>query len=358
MNKISNYLLIAALLYIAIPIYAAKDEFSKTLQKEYNVHENTSLEVVNKYGEIHIEDWDRQLIRIDVKITVEHNNKAEADELLKMINVSFSEIGDAVKAITEIEDGFGNSRGWFGNHEGKKFRIDYQINIPKSISLKLSNKYGNIFLSNLSGMLEIDLKYGNLNINNITRGDSKPINQIAVAYGKATIDQANWVKLSLSYSKASFQSCKALIAVSKYSKINLDKASSIVAESAYDDYSIGDLTNVVLTGRYSHYNFRSISKKLDAEAKYSDINVESIPNGFESIKVENAYGKINLGIDPSASYELNAFVKYAGINYPENNRISRIAQNAQTTVKGHVGNVKSESKVDINSSYGGVNLMK
>ena len=100
MNKISNFLLIAALVYIAIPIYAAKDEFSKTLQKEYNVHENTSLEIVNKYGEIHIEDWDRQLIRIDVKITVEHNNKAEADELLKMINVSFGEIGDAVKAIS------------------------------------------------------------------------------------------------------------------------------------------------------------------------------------------------------------------------------------------------------------------
>lgn len=358
MNKISNYLLILALAYIGIPIYAAKDEFSKTLQKEYNVNENTSLEIVNKYGEIHIEDWDKQLIRIDVKITVEHNKKAEADELLKMINVTFSDIGDAIKAVTEIEDGFGNSRGWFGNHEGKKFRIDYQINIPKSISLKLSNKYGNIFLSNLSGMLEIDLKYGNLNINTITRGDSKPMNQIAVAYGKATIDQANWVKLSLSYSKASFQSCKALIAVSKYSKINLDKASSIVAESAYDDYSIGNIANLVLTGRYSHYNFRSISKKLDAETKYSDINVESIPAGFESIKVENSYGKINLGIDPSAAYELNAYVKYAGIIYPENSQISRIAQNAHTTIKGHVGNGKTESTVDINSSYGGVNLMK
>lgn len=358
MDKISKYLLITALVYIAIPIYAAKDEFSKTIQKEYNVHENTSLEVINKYGEIHIEDWDKQLIRIDVKITVEHNNKAEADELLKMINVTFNEIGEAIKAVTEIEDGFGNSKGWFGNHEGKKFRIDYQITIPKSISLKLSNKYGNIFLSNLTGLLEIDLKYGNLNINNITRGDSKPMNQIAVAYGKATIDQANWVKLSLSYSKATFQSCKALIAVSKYSKINVDKASSIVAESAYDDYSIGDLANVVLTGRYSHYSFRSISKKLDAEVKYSDINVESIPSGFESVKIENGYGKINLGIDPSASYELNAYVKYASINYPENNRISRIAQNAQTTVRGPVGNGKSDSKVDINSSYGGVNLMK
>jgi hypothetical protein len=358
MDKIFKSLLIIALVSIAIPINAAKEEYSKTLQKEYTVHANTSLEVINKYGEVHIEDWDKQLIRIDVKITVDHNNKAEADALLKMINVTFSEIGDNVKAVTEIDEGFGNSRGWFGNHEGKKFRIDYQIKIPKAISLKLSNKYGNIFLSNLAGMLDIDLKYGNLNINSITRGDLKPMNQISVAYGKATIDQASWVKLNLSYSKASFQSCKALIAVSKYSKINLDKASSIVAESAYDDYSIGDLSNLVLTGKYSHYSFRSIAKKLDAEVKYSDINAESIPAGFESIKVENSYGKISLGIDPSASYELNAFVKYAGIRYPENNRVSRIAQNTQTTVRGPIGNGKSDSKVDINSSYGGVNLMK
>lgn len=358
MNKVCNFLIFLILFTITVNVNATKEEFSKNIEKEYDANIFKSLEIINKYGEIRILDWDKPLIHIDVKITVQHDDQAKADKLLNMINIEFSEQGDQLKAVTQIDNKFGTSRGWFDSSEDKDFRIDYQVTLPKNLAVKLENKYGNIFINELTGPVEINLKYGDLNINNLGRGDEKPFNQITLAYGKANIEECNWLNFTLSYSKASFQTCRTLIVISKYSKLKIDKVSTIAGESAYDGYSIQNMDNFVITGKYSDYDINQVSKKISTETKYTKLQVAQIPSSFESINVDNDYGKISLGIDPAACYELNANVRYAKINYPDNGRVSHISQGNETKVTGYVGNEKCDSKVTINSSYGGVNLIK
>lgn len=335
------------------------EEFSKTVSKDFDAPKGTSLEVSNKYGSIEVGNWDKPSIQIDVKITVEHRSKEEADRLLQMINIRFSTENEWVRAITEMDKDFGTSHIWFGERDGKRFRIDYKISVPKYINIQFNNKYGDISINEIGGFTEIDLKYGSLNINKLTRGDEKPLNAIVVGYGKATITECNWLKLNISYSPmATIDKAKALILISKYSKATIESASSLVAESGYDGYTVGSLTNFVLTGKYSHYSVRNVAKKIEAEIKYSGFEVGTIPASFESIKIQNAYGKVELGIAREASYTLNAFVKYANIDYPDNDRISSISENTSKTVKGVVGTGKPTATVDINSSYGGVDLRK
>ena len=343
---------------VSIVANANGDEYSKSVTKDFDANSNTTLEVNNKYGAVEVENWDKPSIHIDVKITVEHKNRDEAEKLLQMINIEFSKEDDLVKAVTKIDDKFGTSNIWFGNGniDGKKFSIDYKITLPKYLNVRLKNKYGNIMINEIGGLTEIDLKYGNINVNKLTRGDTKPLNTIIVGYGKASFEECNWLKFSLSYSKASIQKCKALILVSKYSKANIDKASSLVIDSEYDDYKVGTLSNFVVSGKYSNYSIQSLTKKLDAQVKYSGIQVQSIPSGFENITVKNSYGGIKLGIESNASYNLDAYVKYAGIKYPESSRLSKINENNSITVKGDVGDGSPKATVIINSSYGGVDL--
>jgi hypothetical protein len=357
MNKIGSYIIFVGL-FVCIANVRAKEEFTKNIQKEFKADDNTSLEISNKFGKINIINWDKPLIQINVKITLKHNDKAKAEQLLTMINVEFSEQGNIIKAITQINDHFGTSRGWSESNENKDFHIDYQVSIPKKIALKLSNRYGDIFVNEIEGLINVDLKYGNLNMNKLSRGDIKPYNNVSLAYGNANIEQCNWLNLNLSYGKINFQTCRTLIVISKYSKINMEKANIIAGESAYDGYVVKSLNNFVITGKYSDYKIGQISNKIDVDSKYSNFQVDQVLPTFESININNSYGKISLGIDPSASYELSAFVKYASINFPDNGHISHIKQNNQTTVSGMVGNQKTNSKVTINSSYGGINLVK
>jgi hypothetical protein len=296
------------------------------------------------------------LIRIDIKIVVDHKSGEEAEKLLKMVTIDFSETSDVIKVVTNIEEGFGTSNFWGNN---KKFSIDYKIILPKQINLKISHKYGNIFINEIAGLTEIEHKYGNLNINKLSRGSEKPINTINLGYGNASIDQCAWLKLNVSYSPdVTINLCKALIIVSKYSKVRIEKASSVVAESGYTNYNIGSVANFVITGKYGQFKIDNLTNKLEAEIKYGSINVDNIPPTFESIKLDNSYSNSKLGISPQATYKINAKVNYAGIDYPKSGKVSRIAENTSTTLNGIIGNGTAKSEVTINSSYGGVELFR
>lgn len=358
MKKITfKILILSALLFsIYTGVYAGKEEFAKVIQKEFQINSNSNLEINNKYGNIHIQNWDQNSFKIVVKIIVDVKDKKQADKLLELLNVEFSQEGSNVIATTKISEDFGNAQGWFGN-SGKKFSIDYTVHMPKNNSLKISHKYGNVFINEMTGLVDIDLKYGDMNINKLTRGDEKPMNQIIMAYAKVNILECNWLKLQASYSKVNIDRNKALILLSKYSKGSIGKSSSLVGDNSYDSYQIGDIANVVIEGKYSNFQVNSITKKVDINIKYTDFKVNSIPKTFEIVEVDNSYGKVSLGIEPGASYRLDGLAKYTNIEYPtENARLNRISENTKLTLNGTIG-TSPKASVRVNTQYGGVRLI-
>lgn len=349
------FLLTALSLIVFGKVKAEKEEFSKVIQKEFAVNSNSNLEINNKYGDVHIQNWEQSSFKIVVKITVDVKDRNQADKLLEMLNVVFTQEGDRIQAITKISEDFGKSHGWFGNN-GKKFSIDYTVNMPKTNNLKIANRYGNIFIDEMKSFVDIDLKYGDMTINKLTRGDEKPMNQIIIGYAKANIRDANWLKLQVSYSRIDIENSQALILLSKYSRGNLGKTSSLVSECAYDQYQLGNLSNLVIEGKYSNFQINSIAKKIDINIKYSDFKVNSVPKTFESIEVENQYGKVNIGIEPGASYRLDGTARYTNIEYPNDNaRLNRISENTRLSVNGTIG-ANPKASVKVNTEYGGVKL--
>ncbi|MBA7588613.1 hypothetical protein ES708_30677 [subsurface metagenome] len=173
--------------------YTIQDEFTKKYHEEFDTNENTELIIQNKYGEVDIKDWDKNLIEIDVVITVEHPDKERAERILSMFSVEFSQEGNTIKAITKINEKF-----------------------------------------------------------------HKPLSKLTLGYGKAIIEEVNWLKTDIKYSKMEIEKSKALVIVSKYSKIYVNEGSSIVAESKYDTYDIGHVTNFVCESGYTNYEFFQI----------------------------------------------------------------------------------------------------
>ncbi|MCK4345776.1 MAG: DUF4097 family beta strand repeat protein [Bacteroidales bacterium] len=339
--------------------YTIQDEFTKKYHEEFDTNKNTELIIQNKFGEVDIKDWDKNLVEIDVVITVEHPDKERAERILSMFSVEISQEGNTIKAITKIDEKFHRMNRSWGN-KGKRFSIDYTVNMPKDLKLDLSNKYGNTFINELTGEVSIEIKYGNLKANKILRSNTKPLSKLTLGYGKATIEEANWLKLDVKYCKGKgveISKCKALVIVSKYSNIYVNEGSSIVAESKYDDYEIGHVTNFVCESGYTSYKFEQIDKKFDLTTKYGSVKVGYIPKDFESIKISNEYGGITLGIDENASYYLKGEAKYGKIQHPESGKLSRIIENTSSSVDGIIGSEESpKAKVNIWTKYGSVKL--
>ncbi len=349
----SGMLLFISLFLISFTISA--QELTKEFHKEYAAGAKT-LEISNKYGDVVIQNWEKDQIVIDVKVTVELPNKERAQKLLDYIDVQFSEGDNYISAKTVINDKF-NFTGW---GDSRKFSIDYTVKIPVGTDLTLSNKYGNTDINELHGLVNLDIKYGNLTAGKLTRGNVKPLNKLNLAYGKGTIDQAGWLDLNIRYvGKMDITKSQALLLDSKYSKLALGETSSVVGESKYDNIKIEKINNLVLDNGYTEVNIGVLTKKLNYTGSYGSFSIESIPAGFESLDVETHYMGVKLGIDESASYKLDAKVTYGGLKYNEDNfkNQRRIVENNSNEVSGIVGKEESpSSKVSVLASYGTVRL--
>jgi hypothetical protein len=359
MMKKFNYktgtLLLISLFIVSITLRA--QEVTKEFHKEFNVTQNTTLNINNKYGDVVVQKWDKDQVVIDVKVTVELPNREKAEKLISYIDVQFNESGDAVSAKTVIDDKF-NFTGWGG--DSRRFSIDYNVKMPAGITLVLANRYGNTEIDELSGQVLLDIKYGNLTAGKLTRGNVKPLSKVNIAYGKGNIDEAGWLDLVIRYvGSMEVTKSQAILLDSKYSKLSLGETSSVVGESKYDNLRIESIKNLVLENGYTETNIGTLTKKLSYIGSYGSFSVEAIPPEFEEINVETRYMGVRLGISESASYNLEAEVSYGGLKYNEDNfRIQkRIVENNSTELSGIAGKSESPSaKVKVSASYGSVRL--
>ena len=342
---------------ITTNLQAQKDKVEKEYHKEYSVTANSQLYLQNKYGDIDVRNWDKNQVTIDVVITIYHRDRERAEKLLSFLDVEFHQEGDKIKAVTLIDSKFYKSNWSLLNNESKEFSIDYTVNMPTDMDIELKNKYGDAFLNELSGHVNIYVKYGSLKVNKLSRGNTKPYNEINIGYGKAEVTEVNWLKLDISYSKIEFEASKALMVMSKYSKLYLNDSRSIVAESKYDTYHVGEVNNLVFTAAYGSLKSEQVNKTLQLDTKYTGCSVNYIPSGFEKINIENKYGGIKLGIDTNASYKIDGNAEYAKINIPSESRLSRIEENTKLSLNGLVGtDPNTSSVVKIYTKYGSVHL--
>lgn len=348
-------ILVTALLLSAGTLFS--QEVSKEYHKEFSAGPNTTLDVSNRYGDVFIETWDQNQIVIDVKVTVVLPSRERAEKLMSYIDVIFEQKGDIVSAKTVIDERFTYS-GW--GSPSRRFSIDYKIRMPEKNNLVLANRYGNTDIADIAGLVKIDIKYGNLVADNLKRGDEKPVNTLNLSYGKAEIKSAGWLDITSRYSGGlDVYKSQAVLLDSRYSKIRFGEVSSLVADTKYDNIRIDKINNLVINGGYDDIVVGTLNRKLKFEGSYGSFTAEFIPKGFESIEIDTRYIGVRLGIDSSASYELNARLSYGSLKYDESSlRVkNRIIQNTSTEISGIIGNENAPlSRVNISSSYGTIRL--
>ncbi len=338
-------------------VAVGQERVAKTYQKEFALTENSNIYLENRFGQMNIENWDKNSISITIEIKVDYPEGDKATRLLKGINIEFTQTGNDISAITKIEEDFMKTWGRHFDSDSKDFSIDWEVKMPKQASITLVNKYGDIFVNELTGKCNIDLRYGNLKANRIFRDKSEPLSTLNISYGNASIDEVNWYKAEIKYAKLNITKAKAIVILSRGSKIAIDQVNSIVTESRYDTYSIGVISNFVGEGDYTTFRIDELTKKFDLTVKYGDVKVDKIPAGFESIKFNGGYSGIYLGIDPSASYYLTGDSSYGDIKFSSENRINRIENPTHTEVEGLIGNDENtKSKVNVTIRYGSAKL--
>lgn len=342
--------IIISIVLIVTPYMFGQDSYTRDFEKKFRVNETSLVELVNKYGDMQVENWTENSVLVKVRITVKTSNKSRAESTFNKIDIQFKEDGNKFSAITEIKESINNTN----------FKIDYVVKMPKNINVDISNKYGNLFVDQIDGHANIAVKYGNFTINKLGRENEKPTNYISIGYssGVCNINECGWLKLESAYSKINIESATALIIGSKYSSLKIKKSKSIVTESKYDHpFKVGMVKNFVCTGAYSNFEIGKLFNMLESDIKYSDLQIMEVDKDFELIKVIVRYGKVGMQIPQVPGYELTADAAYGSVNYPDTRKINKIVDQTESKVWGVVGNqANPKAKVIIDSKYGSVKI--
>lgn len=332
----------------------AQEKLTKEYHEQYDTKDYSKLIILNRYGNVDLQNWENSSIKIDVIIEVKHSSADKAQKMLDDITVSFTTDGNAVKAETVFEDRFNRS----GGRNDGEFEINYAVQMPKEIDLDLSLKYGHAFIDELSGHVQLDLKYGKLTVNKLTRGNEKPLNTVSLAYASgSTIAECSWLKAQVKYSSLDIEKVQAFVGYTSYMKLSIDEASSVVIEGKYDNYSFGKLSNLAINTSYAGIKADELSEKLEADTRYTNCEIEYMPATFESVAVESSYGGYKIGLDEDASYELDGEASYGKISYHDSDKVSRIQEGNSMKVYGRVGPDEDPAAVvTVRTRYANVRL--
>lgn len=329
-------------------------KFEKTLQHSFATDINTLLEINNKYGNITLNNWEKNEISVDISISVLTDSDEKAQEYMQAFDVKI--LNDSSKiSITSIIDNNKLDRSF---QKGKSnFQINYVINHPVYQKVILNNTYGDISIGEISGKTNIKLVHGKLKATNFAFDDTKPVSKIQVDYGKATIEKCSWGEFDLNYSTLEIQKSTAVIIKSKYSNVIIDEILVLIANVQYDNYKIKQCNRMTITGNYTHISSDIINNELSLNVTYGGCTIKQIAAGFENINITSKYTDITAPIADGSCYQINVNVDYGSLKYSPKANVDKHISAIGTSVTGFIGcKGNASAKVSVDSKYGDIKL--
>lgn len=278
----------------------------RDFNRSFAVPENGKVEVVTKYGEVIVRSWDLDSVRFEVVVRAEGKNSSVVSKSMSRVDIKFRKIGSVISAVTEI----GSSGGFFGNVlnevEGalgsNKLKVDYQVWMPKGIMLSVENKYGDLYMANLDGRVDIDISHGDIKAGNL----SSSLN-LKHSFGKASFGKLNDGIFTLRGVDLAIDQAKNLNIESGSSEIRVDKIGRIQLNSRNDKIHLLDAEEIMCEGSFTNLTSDLLRGSARLDFSYGDIYLSRIVKDFNSVDITGKSTDINLVLN-QASY-IKTYIK-------------------------------------------------
>jgi hypothetical protein len=363
-SKAMNYKIIMTevlILFMFSSLSAQNESEIRSFIKTVPVGKETTLEVSNKYGTIHMTQWNKDSAYIRAEVKAFAPNQEKLSKMFDGINVNIAETSYLVKAQTNFTQ---NINMLFESFKGmtsklisydSRVEIDYYINIPEYLNLKIENKYGDVYMENNTGDFSISVSNGSFKADRLGTGSS-----VSLIFCDATINSIASGKISSSFSDITVGETKDLSINSISSRFDIKKAGIIRIESRRDKLFIDKIESLHGNSYFTDFNVTDLSAELNLTAKYGSINADLIEKGFEAIIINSGYCDISLGFDQASSYNLDIRQINTFLVLPDKNikteQKSLNEDKKEFVTYGTVGRNPGTAKVKIDATRGNIYL--
>ena len=161
MKTPSRFLLVAGLLAAFVGSVQAKIE--RVVEKSFTVKPGGVLRVETAGGEIRVMPSADNVVKVTARERIRANSDAEADDLLKKLDLTMEQRGNDVVATAKYD-----SRP-LGFHFGSwpPVNVDFEVSVPASFASELATSGGGIVVGDLDGKVRAHTSGGGIRLGKI-----------------------------------------------------------------------------------------------------------------------------------------------------------------------------------------------
>lgn len=338
---------IVVILLFLIISPAFGENLKKSITKSFNISSETRLELDNKYGDIIIKKWDKNVVDLKVTIEAKGSSDSKNQKILDAIDLNIDDrIASGYLSIsTEIGKISGSSN----------FSIKYEISMPNTNPMNLANSFGNVYLGSYTGLLNLSLKYGQLMAEDLDKANIS----IEFASSRCEIETMNSGLIDLKYSKMSIIELGNVEINSQFSELSINKAGKINVDGKYGKLDISSVKNLSGDLQFSGLTIGNLDESIILTTRHGDgIKLKNVSNKFKQIEIEGQFGSVDITLAKGAASRLEFDLQFGnlkadgtGINFSK-----VIKDHNSSTYSGYLGNSNAGSIIKVTNKFGNVNL--
>lgn len=335
------------LLNFSVGLFAA--EATKRVTKSFNLKEDTKIEISNKYGNVVINKWDKNVLDLKVEIIAEAKSDAKTQKLLDEIEI---EITDRISSGSlSIESQLDLSHN--GNSE---FSINYEISMPNTNPLKLTNSFGNVYMGSYVGALDVDVRFGQFQAEDLEQAKL----HIEFSNAKCEIETLKSGNLDLRYSKMSIDDIGTVDIESQFSDLEIGNAGTIKIDGRYGKLEIGSVKTLNGDIQFSGLDIKNLLETLVLETRHGNgISIDKVSRNFKNIDIDGEFSSIDLNMEKGTKALLDFELEFGNLkSYGEGINFNKVIKESnRSEYEGYLGSKDATAKMYITTKHGNIRVV-
>lgn len=269
-------------------------EKTKHFEKTFALEKNSEINIINKYGNIHLVPWEKDSVYFDAALKVRDNKQSKIDKLFDNIEVTFSKTPFHIIAQTEFK---GTNAFWneFSDltksvlNSESQASIDYFVYLPSWVKIKISNRFGNVYVSDYQGHIEVVVSNGNFQAM-VLNGESV----VDVEFGSAVITHLENANVKLNFAEFDLKTAENIQLESRSSEINVEEINVLKMDSKRDRVNIVKLGWINGTASFSRLKIEELNNSFLLSTEYGNVELSNISAELPNFKLTSYYTNVSV----------------------------------------------------------------
>jgi hypothetical protein len=339
-------------------------EKSKSETRSFPATKGCTVNISNKYGSIQVIPIDVDSVKFLVEVKVTNKKEEDAEKKLDAVSVNFTSNPYLITASTLFRDAPGQWASDLNDlaksvfNPTNKVEINYFVYLPPSVNLKIDNKYGNIFVADHTGQVDISLSNGDLKAGNISNDAS-----FRFSFVNASVTSVVNLAADMNYTELTIKKINNARITSKSSKFWISSVTKLDLDSRSDKFAIDTVASINGKTSFSGVTAGVLKDGMLLSSMYGDLNLSEVLPTVKFINLTAEYTDIIVILRNDVSCKFFADYRKTKINYtPGIGDLTTTvtdAEKQQATLTGLIGqDANTPSSVQISAMSGSLSLLK